>query len=170
MGYCHFWYRPVEIEEETFQAIVKDVELANVELAKKRIPIKKDFINEDTDEIMNECLIAEGYETFFFPRILPERYQQGFAQMKDGRFFQFVKTNKRPFDLSVKIALIIIKHHLKEQLIVTSDGYDWEWADASEFTLKQLGYPGNYQLDQSPGFGEMKAEFQWSFVDKETEV
>ncbi len=60
--------------------------------------------------------------------------------------FSFTKTNRLPYDLCVRVALIILQHHLDHAFRVASDDTDWESARAlcqehldygREFTLKR---------------------------------
>ena len=57
-----------------------------------------------------------------------------------GLYFEFCKTAYKPYDLAVIICLIIAKHHLKEQILVDSDGTIDTWQDGMLICQKILGY------------------------------
>ncbi len=63
-----------------------------------------------------------------------------------GLYFEFCKTAYKPYDLAVIICLIIAKHHLKEQVLVTSDGAIDNWQDGILICQKILGYGLDFSL------------------------
>jgi hypothetical protein len=63
-----------------------------------------------------------------------------------GHYFEFCKTAYKPYDLAVIICLIIAKHHLKEEIIVTSDGSLDNWKDGILVCQKILGYGLDFTL------------------------
>ena len=94
-----------------------------------------------------------SYETFYFPRTLPDRdkplgkiayYTNGGAVYRKpervGKYFGSCKTNFRPYDLVVQVFLIIAKHHLGDRIIVTSDGKMQHWIDAAKICQNAFGY------------------------------
>ena len=63
-----------------------------------------------------------------------------------GRYFEFCKTAYKPYDLAVIICLLIAKHHLKEQILISSDGAIDNWRDAMLVCQKILGYGLDFTL------------------------
>ena len=63
-----------------------------------------------------------------------------------GRYFEFCKTAYKPYDLAFIICLIIAKHHLKDELIVSSDGTLDQWKDGMLICQKILGYGLDFKL------------------------
>jgi hypothetical protein len=63
-----------------------------------------------------------------------------------GLYFDCCKTAYKPYDLAVIICLIIAKHHLKEEIIVSSDGTLDNWRDAMLICQKILGYGLDFTL------------------------
>ena len=63
-----------------------------------------------------------------------------------GLYFDFCKTAYKPYDLAVVICLIIAKHHMKEGIIVSSDGTLDNWKDGMLICQKILGYGLNFTL------------------------
>jgi hypothetical protein len=63
-----------------------------------------------------------------------------------GLYFEFCKTAYKPYDLAVIICLIIARHHLKEEIIVSSDGTVDQWKDGMLICQKILGYGLDFTL------------------------
>jgi len=63
-----------------------------------------------------------------------------------GLYFAFCKTAYKPYDLAVIICLIIAKHHLKDEIIVTSDGTIDNLQDGMLICQKILGYGLDFTL------------------------
>lgn len=63
-----------------------------------------------------------------------------------GLYFEFCKTAYKPYDLAVIICLIIAKHHLKDEIIVSSDGMLEQWKDGMLICQKILGYGLDFRL------------------------
>ncbi|MEM3486063.1 MAG: hypothetical protein QXI12_10635, partial [Candidatus Methanomethyliaceae archaeon] len=92
-----------------------------------------------------------SYEGFYFPRVYrPESWE---TPDKHGRYFNFCKTAFRPYDLAVTAFLVIAKHYLGDEIIVTTDGNDAHWRDAQILCQLELGYGGEYTI--SPTRGEL---------------
>ena len=103
-----------------------------------------------------------SYETFYFPRVLPERYTpvqrvicydlNGRPVCHDqrhvGKYFQFCKTAFRPYDLAVTAFLVIAKHHLGDRILVESDGTIAHWMDAVKLCQNVLGYGFDFELSK----------------------
>lgn len=79
-----------------------------------------------------------SYETFCFPRVYgPQEWEE---PDKRGLYFQFCKTAFRPYDLAVTAFLVIAKHRLGNQIVVSTDGEDEHWFDAKLLCQMELGY------------------------------
>ena len=79
-----------------------------------------------------------SHETFSFPIEMKLRDHQ--EPDKNGRYFNFTKTAFKPYDLAVNVCLIIIKHHLGDKIVVSSDGEMKEWQDAIDICQNAFGY------------------------------
>ena len=64
-----------------------------------------------------------------------------------GKYFQCTKTAYKPYDLAVTVCLVIAKHHLKEGIIVRSDGTMNNWHEAMQLCQHFLGYGLEFNLD-----------------------
>lgn len=90
-----------------------------------------------------------NYETFHFERSMKASH---FLRQEDGRYLCFCKTNFKPYDLAVQCALLIAKHHLGNQIEVSSHGSDFLWNDPRAFCYVHLGYPLNeFYMDEERG-------------------
>ena len=62
------------------------------------------------------------------------------------RVFSFTKTNRLPYDVCVRVALIILRHHQGQFFEVTSDDVHWE--EAGALCQEHLGYGQEFRLGQ----------------------
>ena len=69
----------------------------------------------------------------------------------DKFLFDFCKTAYKPYDLAVICALIIAKHHLKEQIRISSDGTLEQWKDGIVLCEKVLGYGVGFAFHEEDG-------------------
>ena len=60
----------------------------------------------------------------------------------------YCKTNHAPYDLCVQLALVVLKHHLGEEISVFSDGRDDDWIAARDRCQQLLGYGNEFRLSQ----------------------
>lgn len=65
-----------------------------------------------------------------------------------GKHFNFTKTAYKPYDLAVNVALIIAKHHLGDQIIVSSDGKQQHWVEGMFICQKILGYGKDFKINE----------------------
>lgn len=77
------------------------------------------------------------YETFSFPRSMRK---EGHKPDAAGLYIGYTKTAFRPYDIAVTAALLIAKKHLKDKLVIHSNGGDPQWADARRICQSVLGY------------------------------
>lgn len=63
-----------------------------------------------------------------------------------GLYFQCCKTAFKPYDLAVIICLIIAKHHLNNQILISSDGRIENWKDGMVICQKIVGYGLEFAL------------------------
>lgn len=160
MSYCNFWYRPMKLEDDVYQAIEQDAKKIKAHFNRIRIQLEPASAQGGVES--EEGIYVSGpCETFIFPKTLPEDFKNYFLCMKDGRMFQFVKTNKGAYDGAIQAILIIAKHHLKERILVTSDGEIYQWERTMELVHSLLGYGEDFELDESPTAEEMGMKFTW---------
>lgn len=165
MGYTHYWYRGKEIPSLVMGAIIADfkkvVPTLGVELAdgmgegEAKLTAKEAWFNGKR---------PEDYETFHFPQVLEKAYdshkpvekicyykQDGTPVLNSpnrvGKWFEFCKTAQRPYDIAVCAFLIIAKHHLKDDIIIASDGELSDWQPAIDKVTATLNYGSDFALD-----------------------
>ena len=66
-----------------------------------------------------------------------------------GKYFEFTKTAYKPYDLAVTVALVIAKHHLKEQIVIRSDGNMENWHEAMQLCHHFLGYGMGFCIEKN---------------------
>lgn len=165
MGYTHYWYRPTTISEEEYGTIIRDVQKMMSVFRRKNIRVQ---LEESLYKAENKGIVIEGTcETFIFPIQIHEEFKKYYPMTKDGKIFQFVKTNRGTYDIGVQIVLIIAKQYLTDRIIVTSDGEEWHWQNAKELVQEHLGYGHDFSLDESPSFEEMGMKVTWTTIDGE---
>lgn len=120
--------------------------------------IAEPFENVETDTWANgigtkiEKRVCNGdcaYDTFSFPRILILHDWQ--KPDTNGLYLIFCKTAFRPYDYAVISFLTIIKHHLQNKIIVTSDSTDRQWFDGKLLCQAILGYGMQYEMVEDVG-------------------
>jgi hypothetical protein len=78
-----------------------------------------------------------SHESMVIERIYPKRDD---LHPEDALKFNFCKTAYKPYDLAVTALLIIAKHHLNHNILVSSDGQPKDWLDARRIVKHQLGH------------------------------
>ena len=150
MGYTHYWERPKELDQEKFSAFSKDVRIIFEASRTIKILLSVDSIKNpeplaDDEQI---CFNGKGegsHETFHLPRIFEPL--EWMKPSEAGLYFQFCKTFRKPYDLTVMVVLIAFKHHF-DNVIVTSDGGDSEWTPAKLLCNEIFKYGLYFKLDQ----------------------
>jgi hypothetical protein len=140
MGWTHYWKRDVELPAEAFAKAAKDCKVVlsqiNVPLAG---PMSEGEPIFNSDAIMFNGIKGQNCEPFLI-RLLehPRRLSQ--------TVFSYCKTEKLPYDLCVKSALVVLKHYLGEHIRIMSDGKDQDWSDAKQLCLSNVGYGTEFIL------------------------
>ena len=103
-----------------------------------------------------------SYETFSIERVQrPEAMEH---QRNKEYYFGCTKTNYKPYDLAVNVCLVIAKHYLKDDIIVSSDGTENNWVEAKELCNHFLGYGQDFKLDD--GLPEPRKAIETKTIDK----
>jgi len=58
---------------------------------------------------------------------------------KENENFSFCKTARKPYDIVVKASLLVLKHALKDIVIISCDGNKEDWLDGLKLAKKALG-------------------------------
>lgn len=172
MGFTQTYYRKPELNSANFEKIVSDFKIMVPELQKIGIELGNG-VGIDEPCLENDVIIFNGLtncnhkEDFAIQGghsglyceksdcgnesfVLEQKYEPNKWQEPDqvNRFHNYCKTERKPYDLAVQICLIIAKHHLGEEIEVTSDGETNEWMLAMEMTDKTLGYGLDFVLGE----------------------
>lgn len=106
------------------------------------------------DEILFNGLGELGHETFLLERKTQTEFTRHDGSKytneprENGKYFNFCKTARKPYDLAVCAILIIAKQHLNDHIIIHSDGeINDEWVFPKKFVQKHLGYGKDFVLD-----------------------
>src|SRR5687768_12698708 len=115
MGVTHYWYRPTELPAAAFAAAVEDLRrvLKTVDVPLAGFEGTGERILRDDAVVFNG---AAGAAVEPFEIQLVEFDRRGRPEK-----FTCCKTERLPYDIAVKMALIVMKEHLGEQITVTSD-------------------------------------------------
>lgn len=150
MGYSHFWERPKELDQKLFINFSNDVRKIFEVSTENRITLA-DGQGKTTKPVADDELVcfnglgSNSHETFFMPRVFePLKWMK---PSEAGLYFQFCKTNRKPYDLTVMAVLIAFKNHFKAA-IVTSDGDNDAWTPAKILCQQSLGYGLYFELDK----------------------
>jgi len=141
MAWTHYWQRDEYLDETAFSQAVKDCRIL---LAAVDIPLSGQEAEGEpvfqNDEIIFNGVQGQACEPFII-RIHEQPRIQG------RPVFAYCKTEKLPYDLAVRCALIILKHHLGDSIRVMSDAPESAWNDAKQLCLSCLGYGSDFALD-----------------------
>ena len=140
MGYSHYWTRPPRLPPVEFAVAVADCRKLLPQLG---VPLAGPGGTGppecDVDRIVFNGVGTEGREAFAISQHEPPR-------RPSPQIFSYCKTARRPYDLAVQCALIILKRHLGDRLTVTSDGPEGEWELARAACQQHLSYGQDFRL------------------------
>lgn len=163
MGYTHYMEREKVLRQRKFAAAARDCKLVCEHLT-KTTGVRIQYEDDDgsppvfgNDKIHFNGVGEDGHETFLVERTwTPPEW--GERPRPNGLIFEFCKTARKPYDAHVCACLVVLRHHLDERLIVSSDGKDDEegWPVAREACQQLLGYGADFSLLTS-GLGRLRA-------------
>jgi hypothetical protein len=141
MGLTHYWRRPVELEATVFKAAVADIKkvLAEFDIplagwdGKGKPVLKHNYVRFNG-------LGEDAHETFGVDRMK--------AVDVVDKTSSFCKTARKPYDMAVRVALIIFSHHFGDAFQVTSDddSDDVSWGSARLICGNMLDYGDHFRL------------------------
>jgi hypothetical protein len=122
MGWTHYWKRSTELPPEKFAAAVRDCRKLLPALGIPLAGIDGNGIPHLADDgiAFNGVPSCERFEI----------HQTEFDRRGRAVMWGFCKTEKLPYDLCVQAALIVLKHHLGDAIVVNSDGTENDWSAA----------------------------------------
>jgi len=139
MGYTNHCYRVLVFDRKKYRAAVSDLKKilpeTGVDLA------GCDGTGRPTVNDNDVCFngrYPQHCETFSMPRVFDGR-----ARPRTLPGFTFSKTHRLPYDLAVKVSLLVFKRHFSDEVEIGSDDQDLlaGWSAAIELTHLVLEYP-----------------------------
>lgn len=139
MGYTINWQRPVELPADRFAAAVADCRdvLPTLGIALAGFEGKGECIL-DADHVVINGQAPMCCEPFEIDRVEFDRRGRGWV-------WAFCKTQQLPYDLCIKVTLIIFAHHLGDGFKVGSDGAEVDWNEARRVLQAKKGYGGQFR-------------------------
>lgn len=167
MGYTIYWLRPAKLPADPFAAAVDDfrqmLPLLNVALAG---PHGKGSPVLDSERLAFNGQSPRCCESFDFRREESDRHNDGVVR-------SFCKTQRLPYDLCVKVALLFLRRHLGELLTLSSDGEDAEWHDARRL-VRAASLPAAVAEYINTVVGQLMVEdcvwFRWNIAHQKIET
>lgn len=136
MGYTHYWYvQDLALLKTRLPAIAADFQRLLPHLPPLAGSLGQGKAKIGPKELVFNGPEPEDYESF----VLSARLED-YDQTKQG-LFAFCKTERRPYDRAVQVALTLLRWHAGEAVRVTSDGGLLDWQAAVGLVEKELGYP-----------------------------
>lgn len=146
MGYTNHCYRVLEFDREKYRAAVQDLKRilpeTGVDLAGWD-GTGRPAVNEN--DVLFNGRSPHHCETFSMPRVFDGR-----ARPRKLPGFTFSKTHRLPYDLAVKVSLLVFKRHFADGVEIGSDDQDLlaGWSAAIELTHLVLGYPNEWKVEE----------------------
>lgn len=146
MGYTNHCYRVLEFDLKKYRAAVSDLKKilpeTGVDLA------SWDGTGEPTidgNDVRFNGRIPQDCESFSMPRVFDDR---PFPRKLPG--FTFSKTNHLPYDLAVKVSLLVFKRHFANEVEIGSNDEDLlkGWSEAIELAHRVLDYPKSWKVEE----------------------
>lgn len=146
MGYTHYWRTPKELPADKFAAIVADAQKIFIACEQQGITLAGGLgkgepeANEERIWFNGSKINGEDHETFYLYQRFPTEDLHWCRPDKNGRYFSFCKTTRKPYDIVVCAVLMAVKDHLQQTIIVKSDGdLSREWIPAFALYEKLFG-------------------------------
>jgi len=139
MGYTHYWYvKDIRAVERALPQVASDLRHLLPQLPPLAGWDGTGGPAIEDQEIAFNGAAPNDYETFLLTSS-PEGYTQG-----EKGLFGSCKTERRPYDLAVQVALVLLKWHSEaiapDAVRLASDGNLVDWGRACQ-VVEGLGYP-----------------------------
>jgi len=140
MGWTHHWEREIEFPTNQFTAIVDDCKtvFANIDVKLAGCEGRGKPVFSETAIIFNG-VGGMSCEDFVIQKVQ-------FPSPGRDYVICHCKTEHLPYDICVKAALVILKHHLRDHIRVMSDGKKEDWAEAINICKSCVGYGDDFVL------------------------
>jgi hypothetical protein len=143
MGWTHYWRRDIDLPADKFVRAVADFRKIVKFLG---IPLG-DLHGVDQPVLNDEAILFNGSEKTGCEGFELRRHQSPRWSGRD-QTSSYCKTDHMPYDICVQAALIVMKHHLEDAIMVSSDGKDEDWGKARNACQECLGYGDEFHLQR----------------------
>ena len=147
IGYTNYARTPAKLDAEKFKTLSKELQTVSGLLLKpesshqmKEVIILAGGDGTGRPKFTEDLILFNGdattgmdHETFAI-----EREQKNARIGEKCLVFSFCKTNRKPFDLMVKISLLRLKHHFPE-CEISCDGGKEDWTESKALYKKAFG-------------------------------
>ena len=135
--YGHYWSRKTVVSKAIWSRIVRDINSLMAQFGKQW---------ELGDVSCSDSLIYisakdESLSPFVMSRVL---------RIPDRQNVIFVPTSRTPFGNAVKAVLVILKHYLKGDIIISSDYFTYEWQEEIDLVSNVCVLLTPFKLDHEP--------------------
>jgi hypothetical protein len=142
MGYTHY-HRPNQpINQKDWELIIRDLKVVFKHAKDNHVELRSSPDENEPPELTTEYVMFNGngvygHETFFVLK-------------SDKKNFRFTKTNNKPYDTYVCLALLVINQHAPYAMEISSDGkWDKEWIASRKIYQELFGKsPGNPLVEE----------------------
>lgn len=154
MGYTHYWSYDEDLNRQNLSHALVDAAKV-VRAVQEQGIVLCGGLGEGEPEISEFGIMLNGdasqdldHETFKFP-MSPE-YAAG-TKERLGSLWDFTKTARKPYDLAVCAILLVLKHHLGNQIRISSDGdrEEDEWLPAEHLVEGLLDYQVEFNREET---------------------
>lgn len=154
MGYTHYWSYDENLNRQNLSHALVDAAKV-VRAVQEQGIVLCGGLGEGEPEISEFGIVLNGdasqdldHETFMFP-MRPEFADR--AKKLHGNLWDFTKTARKPYDLAVCAILLVLKHHLDNQIRISSDGdrEEDEWLPAEQLVEGLLGYQVEFNCEKT---------------------
>lgn len=148
MGYSHYWYRPQTLGPRSkFAEFVGACARACADFGPPIAGPRGEGYAEFSPEGVRFNGRAEDDDECETFSIRPEH--QTDIRDADGRLFDCCKTREKPYDLAVRVCMLLAKHHWPE-IVLNSDAEDAQpWEQAARICLAATGIDTAAEIDFS---------------------
>ena len=145
MGYTHYWSYDENFNRQRLSRALLDTAKI-VKAVRERGIVLCGGLGEGEPDISEWGILLNGdksqeldHETFMFPM---DKELVVEAKALHGGLWDFCKTARKPYDLAVCAILLVLKHHLGNQIRIASDGKREPdgWLPAEALVKEVLGY------------------------------
>ncbi len=151
MGYTHYWYmkKDKKVSDKKWNNMTRDAkQLLEGSPILERAKQNNQYEHWNDPTITdNEIRFDGGHETF----VLKRKPIQSSWRKDEDMVLNFCKTARKEYDGLVTATLLLAKHHLGDEITISSDGDAEEWAEGAYECYEEClplhdGVPSGYEF------------------------